>query len=259
MGEYDIPDFDFSVPGVTSISADMHKFGYAAKNASTVLYRSKDIRKYQIFACTSTTTYVLVNPTILSTKSAGPVAGAWAILNFLGEDGYVKIIREAMHTTRRLIDGINAIEELRVLGQPDMCLFSFASDQINVFQLADEMRTRGWYLQPQLSTELSPPNLHITINQNTTPLVDDFLKDLRESVDRVREHYPPLDIAQVKTEIEKAMKDLTPEAFQQILAMGGISGTTIPSEMALLNTVMDALPDPVCEELLVGFINDLYA
>lgn len=259
MGVYDVPDFDFTVPGVTSISADMHKFGYAPKNASTVLYRNKDIRKYQIFACTSTTTYVLVNPTILSSKSAGPMAASWATLKFLGEEGYARMIREVMATTRKIVDGINAIDGLRVLGRPDMCLFSFASDAINVFQLADEMGKRGWYVQPQLSTKLSPPSLHVTVNQNTTPVADEFLKDLRESVQRVKEDYPPLDIAEVRAEIEQAMKELTPEAFRQVLAMGGIDGTKLPSELALLNTVMDALPDPLCEELLVSFMNDLYS
>jgi glutamate/tyrosine decarboxylase-like PLP-dependent enzyme len=83
---YPMPDFDFMVPGVTSISTDLHKYGYAAKGCSVIMYRSKDIRKYQIFACTDTTAYTLINPTVLSSKSGGPMAGAWAILNFLGEE-----------------------------------------------------------------------------------------------------------------------------------------------------------------------------
>jgi len=259
MGGYDLPDFDFSVPGATSISAVLHKYGYAAKGASVILYRNKDIRKYQIFACTATTTYVLINPTVLSTKTGGPMAGAWAVLHYLGEDGYREMIREVMDTTRRMIDGVNATGELRVLGQPHISMFSMASDTLNVFQLADEMAKRGWYLQPQLSTELSPPNLHISVNRNTTPVVDEFLSDLGASVRRVKADYVPLNIAEVKAQIDEALKTAGPEAFQQILAMGGISGTTLPDEMALINTVMDALPDPVCEELLTGYMNDLYA
>jgi len=258
MGGYDVPDFDFSVPGVTSISADLHKYGYAPKNASTILYRSKDIRKYQIFACTSSTTYVLINPTVMSTRSAGPMAGAWATLHHLGEAGYAEMIREVMDTTRRMVDGVNATGDLRVLGQPDMSMFSMVSDTLNVFQLSDDMSKRGWYLQPQLSTELSPPNLHISVNPNSTPIVEPFLEDLRASVKCVKDEYPPMDIAEVRAGIEQATQDLTPEAFGQILAMGGISGTTLPDEMALINTVMDVLPDPVCEQLLAGFMNDLY-
>jgi sphinganine-1-phosphate aldolase len=90
---YSIPDFDFSVPGVTSISTDLHKYGYAAKGCSVIMYRSKDLRKYQIFACTDTTGYTLINPTMLSSKSGGPFAGAWAVLNYLGEEGYMRNIR----------------------------------------------------------------------------------------------------------------------------------------------------------------------
>src|SRR5512141_1113642 len=100
---YNVPDFDFTVPGVTSISTDLHKYGYAAKGCSAILYRSKEIRKYQIFACTETTGYTLINPTMLSSKTGGPMAGAWAILNFLGEEGYKKIVQEVQEGTQKLI------------------------------------------------------------------------------------------------------------------------------------------------------------
>ncbi len=258
MGEYDVPDFDFSVPGVTSISADLHKYGYAAKGASTILYRNKKIRRHQIFASTATTTYVLINPTLLSTKSGGPMAGAWAVMQYLGEEGYRTMIREVMDVTRRMIEGVRATGELRILGEPIVPMFSMASDSINVFQLADEMTKRGWYLQPQLSTPYSPPNLHISVNSNTTPVVDEFVQDLRGAVETVKNDYVPLDIAEVKAQIQAALDQAGPEAFGQILAMGGIQGTTLPSEMALINSVMDALPDEVCEDLLAGFMNDLY-
>jgi glutamate/tyrosine decarboxylase-like PLP-dependent enzyme len=121
---YLLPDFDFTVPGVTSISADMHKYGYAAKGSSTILYRDKGLRRYQIFACTDTTAYTLINPTVMSSRSAGPLASTWAILNYLGEAGYTRIVRDVQETARRLIEGINGIDGLRVLGQPDMCMFS---------------------------------------------------------------------------------------------------------------------------------------
>ena len=85
-----VPDFDFSVPGVTSMSMDLHKYAFAAKGASTVLYRNKELRKYQIYTCAQWTGYTIINPTVQSTKSAGPLAAAWAVLNFLGDDGYLE-------------------------------------------------------------------------------------------------------------------------------------------------------------------------
>ena len=255
---YEVPDFDFSVPGVTSISADLHKYGYAAKGASCVMYRNKEIRKYQIFACTDTTAYTLINPTMLSTKSGGPMAGAWAILTYLGEEGFMHIIKTVQEATQKLIDGINAIPELEVLGQPAMCMFSFKSDLINVYQLADAMAKRGWYIQGQFSTPLTPRNLHISVNYGTTHQADALLKDLRECVEEVK-GINPIDSEGIRALVGAALQSPDPEAaFNQLAASAGLTGTELPKEMAFINEVMDALPDPLCNVFLVNYFNDLY-
>ena len=255
---YDLPDFDFSVPGVTSISADLHKYGYAAKGASCVMYRSKDIRKYQIFACTDTTAYTLINPTVLSTKSGGPMAGAWAILNYLGEEGFMHIVKTVQEATQKLIAGINAIPELEVLGQPAMCMFSFKSDAINVYQLGDAMAKRGWYIQGQFSTPLTPRNLHISVNYGTTHQVDALLKDLQECVELVK-GMDPIDSDGIRAMVGAALESPDPEAaFGQLAASAGLTGTDLPEEMAFINEVLDALPDALCNVFLVNYFNDLY-
>jgi glutamate/tyrosine decarboxylase-like PLP-dependent enzyme len=255
---YDVPDFDFTVPGVTSISTDLHKYGYAAKGCSAVMYRSKDIRKYQIFACTDTTAYTLINPTVLSTKSGGPMAGAWAILNFLGEEGYKKIIQEVQEATRKLIDGINAMEDLQVLGEPAMCMFSFKSDTLNVYQLADEMSKRGWYIQGQFSTARTPRNLHISVSHGTLHNAEALLRDLSECVEIVKQS-TPIDSGAIRAMVAAALQSPDPEAaFGQLAASAGLAGTDLPSEMALINEVLDALPDELCNVFLVNYFNDLY-
>lgn len=255
---YTLPDFDFSVPGVTSISTDLHKYGYAAKGCSVVMYRNKDIRKYQIFACTDTTAYTLINPTVLSTKSGGPMAGAWAILNFLGEAGYMHIIQTVQEATQKLIRGINAIPGLRVLGQPAMCMFSFASDTINVYQLADEMHKRGWYLQGQFSTPLTPRNLHISVSYGTIHNIDGLLKDLSECVEIVNAS-TPIDSDAIRAMVQAALQSPDPEAaFAGLAQSAGLVGTELPTEMAFINEVLDALPDSLCNVFLVNFFNDLY-
>ena len=255
---YTVPDFDFTVPGVTSISTDLHKYGYAAKGCSVVMYRSKDIRKYQIFACTDTTAYTLINPTVLSSKTGGPMAGAWAILNFLGEEGYKKIVKEVQEATKELIDGVNSIKDLQVLGEPAMCMFSFKSDTINVYQLADEMSKRGWYIQGQFSTPLTPRNLHISVNHGTIHNVDALLKDLRECVEIVKQS-TPIDSEAIRALVGAALQSPDPEAaFGQLAATAGLTGTELPSEMALINEVLDALPDALCNVFLVNYFNDLY-
>jgi hypothetical protein len=186
------------------------------------------------------------------------MAGSWATLQFLGEAGYRKIVQDVQDATKRLVDGINAIEGLRVLGQPDMCLFSFASDQINVFEIADEMKTKGWYLQPQLSTDLSPANLHVTVNASGAPHVDELLKDLKEAVAAVKSNPDRLDPDQVRSQIAEMMKNAGNAGPSQLMAMAGLSGAGLPARMAMLNTLMDAMPTPAVEALLKEYFNDLY-
>lgn len=252
-----VPQFDFSVPGVTSLSADMHKFGYAPKNASIIMYRNKDYRKYQYFACIQTTTYVLINPGILSSKTGGPMAASWATLNSLGQSGYEKIVTEVQAAVSKLVTGVNAIPGLRVLGKPDMCLFSFTSDDINLFHVADEMKKRGWYVQPQFSTELSPYNLHITVNHSSVPFTDELLVALRESVEAVRAYPNPIDIEAVRAQLTSLIATDPEHATANILGMAG-AGEELPEEMAMLNTLLECVPDQLAEELLIGYINDLY-
>ncbi|GAB4424154.1 MAG: aspartate aminotransferase family protein [Anaerolineales bacterium] len=255
---YQIPDFDFTVPGVTSISVDLHKYGYAAKGASTVLYRSKEIRKYQIFACTDTTAYTLINPTVTSTKGGGPMAGAWAILNYLGEEGYMHIVKSVQEATQKLIAGINAIPELEVLGEPAMCMFSFKSDAFNVYQLADAMAKRGWYIQGQFSTPLTPRNLHISVNYGTTHQVDALLKDLAECVREVKAA-DPIDGEAIRAMVSAALQSPDPEAaLYQLAESAGLTGTGLPESMAFINEVLDALPTDLCNMFLVNYFNDLY-
>jgi glutamate/tyrosine decarboxylase-like PLP-dependent enzyme len=253
---YDLPDFDFSVPGVTSISTDLHKYGYAAKGSSVVLYRNKDLRRYQIFSCTDTTAYTLINPTVLSSKSGGPMAGAWAVLNHLGDEGYLRLIQAVQEATRRLIDGINAIPSLHVLGKPDMCMFSFASDRVNVYQLADEMHKRGWYLQGQFSTPQTPRSLHVSVSYGTVPQVDAMLDDLRACMQIVEAR--PMDTQAIRHRVAQFLAAPSPEAFQELARMAGIAGQDLPEEMAIINEVLDALPDAMANQVLIDYFNDLY-
>ncbi len=252
-----VPPFDFSVPGVTSLSVDMHKYGYSAKGASVVLYRSRDLRRYQIFASTDTTAYTLINPTALSSRSAGPIAGAWAILHHLGESGYREIVATVQAATRRLIDGINALDDLYVLGHPVMSMFSFASDAINVFQLADVLRRRGWYLQPQFSTSRAPRNLHVSVTYGVAHNVDALLADLADCVEEVR-RMPPIDPQFVRSVVDTLVENPSPEVVAGLLTAVGMQPGVLPQEMALINEILDALPDAVANAIIIEFFNNLF-
>jgi glutamate/tyrosine decarboxylase-like PLP-dependent enzyme len=251
-----IPPFDFSVPGVTSISVDLHKYGYSAKGASVVLYRDRSLRRYQIFASTDTTAYTIINPTALSSRSAGPIAGAWAILRYLGEAGYREMVATVQAATERLMTGINAIDSLYVLGRPAMSMFSFASEAINVFQLADALRRRGWYLQPQFATRRSPRNLHVSVTYGVAHNVDALLADIAACVEEVR-RMPPIDPALVRSVVEALAHDPSPAVVEGLLTAVGLQPGALPQEMALINEVLEALPDMAANEVLIDFFNNL--
>lgn len=255
----EVPDFDFSVPGVTSISMDLHKYAFAAKGASTILYRNAELRQYQMYACSNWTGYTVINPTVQSSKSAGPLAAAWAVLNFLGDDGYLEIARQVLQATQRIVAAIEASPDLRVLGRPHMNLVAFASDSVDVFHIADEMKLRGWYIQPQLSFQSSKENIHLSINPASVRWVEPFLADLAACVERAKD----LPSGGLGARIGEALGGLDADTldgrmFTDLLKMAGVDGTALPERMAEINEVLNALPVPLREQLLVAYLNDLY-
>jgi sphinganine-1-phosphate aldolase len=181
---YEVPDFDFSVPGVTSISADVHKYGYGAKGASTILYRKERIWKHQFSVYTDWTGGVYISPSMRGTRPGGAIAAAWAAMKHLGMDGYLNLAKIVMDASKKLINGINQIPELYIIGKPVMSVFSFTSDKIDIYQLGDRMDKKGWHLD-----RIQFPNaLHMMVNPHHAEIVDTFLKDLQETVNDVIEH-----------------------------------------------------------------------
>jgi glutamate/tyrosine decarboxylase-like PLP-dependent enzyme len=254
-----VPAFEFDVPGVTSISMDFHKYAFAAKGASVVLYRDREIRRHQMYACASWTGYTVINPTVQSTKSAGPLASAWAALHFIGDDGYLEIARQTMEATRRIADAVDAHPDLRLLGRPEMNLLCFTSDTVSVFHIIDEMKERGWYVQPQLAFGGSKENIHLSINPASVKWVDAMLADLSECVEKAR----VLPSGELASKVSAAFADTDPdqfgeEAFAGMLAMAGVEGDALPGRMAEINEVLNALPVKLREKLLVEYLNTLY-
>ncbi|AKF03463.1 pyridoxal phosphate-dependent decarboxylase family protein [Sandaracinus amylolyticus] len=256
-----VPRFDFRVPGVSSLSMDLHKYGYCPKGASVVLYRDRSLRKHQLYACSEWTGYTIVNATIQSSKSGGPLAGAWATMMRMGDDGYLRIAKEMRDATRRYAEGIDAIPGLRVMAEPDMTLIAFTSDEVPIFVIADLMKKRGWYVQPQLGFAGHRENLHLSITHANVPHVDAFLVDLRACVDEARA-LPNGDgamvagIAQAAASIDPATLDEA--TFAQLLAAAGTS-VGVPEESASINTILQALPRPLTKAILIHYVNQLFA
>ncbi|MCX8071214.1 MAG: aspartate aminotransferase family protein [Candidatus Binatia bacterium] len=252
-----VPDFEFHVPGVTSISMDFHKYAFAAKGASVILYRSAELRQYQIFTCATWTGYTMINPTVQSTKSAGPMAAAWAVLNFFGDEGYLELARKVLEATRYLAREIERIPGLRLLGQPEMNLIAFTSDEVNVFQIVDEMKARGWYVQPQLGFGGSKENIHLSVNPANVKWMDALLADLRQSVEAARQAQLE-EISQLRDMLAGIdWNQLSPEMLRNMLAMAGAGGG-LPQRMAAISSLLNQLPPEAAERLLTAYFNDLY-
>ncbi len=172
----ELPLWDFRVPGVTSISADVHKYGYTFKGASTVLYRSRDLLQHQFFWYDDWPGGLYASGTSAGTRSAAPIAGAWAAINHLGEDGYLRLAQVVKDTSDRFRAGIAAIDGLRVTHEPDLSLFEFGSDTLDIGAVADVMDDRGWNLDRQQG------GLHLMVSPYHANIVDLFLDDLAYAV-----------------------------------------------------------------------------
>lgn len=181
-----VPPYDFSVPGVTSISADLHKYGFSVRGTSTIMYRDSALRRYQFFSYADWPGGLYGSPTMTGSRPGAAIAASWALLHYLGEEGYLRLARVTLETARALMDGINAIPGLAVRGEPDMTLFAFGSDELDVYALADAMDARGWTLERlQL-----PPNLHLVVTPAHAQAVEPFLSDLAEAAREVADRGP---------------------------------------------------------------------
>jgi sphinganine-1-phosphate aldolase len=183
----DVPPWDFRVDGVHSISADIHKLGYAPKGVSVVLHRTKQLRAYQTFTFDRWLGGSYGSPNLQGSRSGMPMACAWAVMQHLGIEGYVELTRTALDHADRMRAGITAVDGIRVLGDGEFHLVAMASDPhaeqpIDVFALGDALAARGWHHDRQ-----GPPDsLHSTVSNTNTGTIDDYLADLTACAAEVR-------------------------------------------------------------------------
>nr|CAB3266029.1 sphingosine-1-phosphate lyase-like [Phallusia mammillata] len=181
---HNIPKWDFRVEGVTSISADLHKYGYATKGASVVCYRDSSIRKHQFFAYSGWSGGLFASPTMAGTRPGGHLAAAWIALRAMGQDGYMDMARKLMETANKMKAGIRNIEGLKVFGSPLMTAFGFGSNQaaLSIFAISDIMEKKGWKMEVQRN----PDSVHCTILPGHVKSADNWLVDLKDAVDFVK-------------------------------------------------------------------------
>lgn len=243
----DVPLFDFRVPGVTSISVDLHKYAYCPKGTSVLLHRDAELRRSQYFASAAWPGYTMLNSTMQSTRSGGPVAAAWAVVRHVGDDGYLELASKTLTAVRRLRQGITQAG-LTVLGDPVSTLLAVTTPEVDLFSLADRMRDRGWYVQPQFAFQNSPANLHLTVTAANHGNEDEFLRDLTAAIAEAK----PI---VVDTGLVDGLdaSTLTADQFDNLLASVDMS-----AGMAAVNTLLAAAPAQLRERLLTEFLGRLY-
>ncbi|MBA4607112.1 aspartate aminotransferase family protein [Aeromicrobium sp. Marseille-Q0843] len=257
------PAWDFAVPGVTSISVDLHKYAYTPKGVSLLLHADAALRRPQFFAHADWPGYTMLNSTTQSTKSGGPLAAAWAVVQLIGDDGYRDLVRRTLDGTRRLAEGIEAIDHLHLVERPDTSLVVVGTDDaVDVFTISDLMLDRGWFVQPQMRFGDEPANLHLTISAATAASVSEFLEALRESVAAAAASGP----IRIDPLLAEAAAGLDPdtlddEAFDGLLALAGLAGeggqVAVPERLGPVNALVDVAPPRVREALMIAFLDRL--
>ena len=177
-----IPRWDFRVPGVTSISADLHKYGYAGKGASMLVWRSIDQMRYQFFVATDFPGGIYASPTMIGTRPGGPIAAAWAALQSLGESGYLELAKLAVNAADQLRAGIAAIPGLALVGDGSATIVAYAGQGLDTYAIADRLEARGWTVDRQHR----PASIHLTVTANHATIVERYLADLALAVAEVR-------------------------------------------------------------------------
>ena len=182
---YEVPAFDFRLPGVTSISVDTHKYGYAAKGTSVILYRGPEFRHYQYFSVTDWPGGFYVSPTFAGSRPGALIAVAWAAMVSMGESGYLDAAKAILETTEWLKTEMRKIQEIEVIGDP-LFMVAFRSEQLNVYQIMEYLTERNWGLN---GLHL-PPSVHlcITLRHTQKGVKERFMEDFKKAVEYVKEH-----------------------------------------------------------------------
>lgn len=268
----EVEPWDFRVPGVTSISADAHKYGYAPKGASVLLHRGRDRQSAQFFATTDWPGYPVVNPTVLGSRSAAPLAAAWAITQRLGPAGFARLTAQCRRATEALVRAIEGIEGLRVVGRPTGPLLAVTTDEtvaagrrVDPHHWADEARALGWVLQPQPSYmqpdgSRLPSTTHLTVTPVTGSVLPELAAALAQGADLVRGVGPastaealgslPADVLAAPT-VDAAAADVL------LTALGLDGDTPLPPRLAPVMALIEAVPRALAERLLIALFAGL--
>ncbi len=247
-----VPPFDFDVPGVISMSADLHKYGYAAKGASVVLYRTPAHRLHQYFAFTDWPGGIYASPTMTGTRPGGAIAAAWAVMQHLGRDGYRRLAAEVMDATTEIRRGVEAIDGIDVLGAPHMSVLALGSKTLDIYAVGDELSARGWHVDRQQY----PASLHLTVQHGHVGRTRGFLDDLSQaataaSQTRGRQWAQRSALAITRAVLRVLPAPVARELTLTVAAKMGLGDGGLPKRAAPMYGMMAVLPNRGDLETLV--------
>ncbi len=202
--------------------------------------------------------YAVINPGVTSSKSGGPIAACWAILNHLGREGYLKLVNAAQQASRKIVDAVQAIEGLEIMGRGQTNMLALRATDFNIFPLADEMKRRGWYIQPQFGYANSAENMHLSVGYHNVPQVEAFVEDLAQATALVRAAQRGRERFVLPAELRELLVDSGPKVLDQVGDLLGGDGHTLPAQMEQINAILNQLPAATREKLLGEFVNRLY-
>ncbi|HYP43835.1 MAG TPA: aminotransferase class V-fold PLP-dependent enzyme [Propionibacteriaceae bacterium] len=254
----ELPAFSFAVPGVTSISVDLHAYAYTPKTLGLLLHRDAELRRPQFFATAAGPAFPTVASTFHGTRSGGPLAAAWAVTRFIGDHGYLRLADTVRTGVEALLDGLAAVPALRVLAEPDASVVAVAGDEgCDVFTLSDEMSGRGWRAQPQLSWGGFPATLHLVLSAATAPRVPELLDALRASVKAARAAGAPRLAPEVVTAVRTIdLRRFDDDAFDALVESAGLEAggsMAVAGRLAPAYALLDAATPAVRQVLLTAF------
>lgn len=229
-----VPSYDFRVEGVSSISLDAHKYGYTPKGASVILFRGDELKKGTIFVDLDWPGYPLINTTVLSSRSVAPLAGAWAVINYLGEEGYLALARRVVAARDSLLEGLRRLS-FRSLAPVESPLLSLTlDDESELFKYHAGMSLRGWVigLQPRVEG-VAPYNVHLTVMPVHDRVVPDYLRDSEEVLNAP----PPRELLEV---LEAAVRDP--------LSLASRIGES-PLDSIIIAKILESIPRELAAEI----------
>jgi sphinganine-1-phosphate aldolase len=252
-----VAPFDFTVPGVTSLSLDLHKYGYAPKGVSVLLHATREVRAAQYYACAEWSGYAIVNTTSLGSKSVAAMGAALAVMLHLGKRGYRERAKQMWEATTRVVEVVEETAGIHLVARPDMNLLAFTTDEGDVFELADRLAAQGWLVQPTYAFGRSPAHIHLTIDPNNARRVDALCADLKASlVDLPPRLDPP---AQVLELLAGAAADGAAIDSSMLMGALGIQDGRLPDRAATIHRLIDAAPPDMREQLLILFMGELFS